>query len=246
MIRAQNRRGLQLAPGNLALRLVRDDIISCERCSRLRSYCATIAREKRRAFRDEEYWGKPVPGFGDPRARLLLIGLAPAAHGANRTGRVFTGDGAGGSGDFLMSALHRAGFSNIPTSRHPQDGLALKDTFIAAAVRCAPPDNKPTPEEIANCLPHLDAEIAALPRVRVVVGLGRIGFDAYLRLLKLRGIGVKPKPEFEHARAHALPNGQTLIGCYHPSRQNTNTGKLTAAMMDEVFRLARRKLTSSR
>jgi uracil-DNA glycosylase family 4 len=175
-----------------------------------------------------------------------LIGLAPAAHGANRTGRVFTGDGAGGSGDFLMSALYRAGFSNIPTSRHPQDGLALKDAFIAAAVRCAPPANKPTPEEIANCLPHLDAEIAALPRVRVVIALGRVGFDAYLQLLKHRAIAVKPKPEFGHARAHALPNGQTLIGCYHPSRQNTNTGKLTAAMMDEVFRLARARLRSSR
>jgi uracil-DNA glycosylase family 4 len=228
-----------------ALRLVHANIVSCERCSRLRTYCATIAREKRRAFRDEVYWGKPVPGFGDPRARLLLIGLAPAAHGANRTGRVFTGDGVGGSGDFLMSALHRAGFSNIPTSHHPQDGLALKDAFIAAAVRCAPPDNKPTPEEIANCLPHLDAEIAALPRVRVVVGLGRIGFDAYLQLLKHRGIAVTPKPDFGHARAHVLPNGQTLIGCYHPSRQNTNTGKLTATMMDEVFRLAQRGLRSS-
>ena len=137
---------------------------------------------------------------------------------------MFTGDGVGGSGDFLMSALHRAGFSNIPTSHHPQDGLALKDVFIAAAVRCAPPDNKPTPEEIAHCLPHLDAETAALPHVRVVVGLGRIGFDVYLQLLKHRGIAVKPKPEFGHARAHTLPNGQTLIGCYHPSRQNTNTG----------------------
>jgi uracil-DNA glycosylase family 4 len=225
---------------------VQQAIVSCDRCARLRTYCAEIAREKRRAFRDEEYWGRPVPGFGDPRARLLLIGLAPAAHGANRTGRVFTGDGVGGSGDFLMSALHRAGFSNLPTSRHPRDGLVLKDAFIAAAVRCAPPGNKPTPEEIANCRPHLDAEIAALPRVRVVVGLGRIAFDAYLRLLKHRAIVVKPKPEFEHARAHALPNGQTLIGCYHPSRQNTNTGKLTAAMMDEVFRLARTRLRSSR
>jgi len=229
---------------NLALKLVRGDIVACERCSRLRSYCTTIAREKRRAFRDEIYWGKPVPGFGDPRARLLLIGLAPAAHGANRTGRVFTGDGVGGSGDFLISALHRSGFSNIPTSHHPQDGLALKDAFIAAAVRCAPPANKPTREEIANCLPHLHAEIAALPRVRVVVGLGRIAFDAYLQLLKHRGIAVKPKPQFGHARAHALPNGRILIGCYHPSRQNTNTGKLTARMMDDVFRIVRLNLRS--
>ncbi len=185
------------------------------------------------------YWGRPVPGFGDPRARLLLVGLAPAAHGANRTGRVFTGDGVGGSGDFLMSALHRAGFANIPTSHHPNDGLELIDAFIAAAVRCAPPANKPTREEVARCLPHLDAELAALPHVRIVVALGRIGFDAYLALLKHRGIAVKPKPPFGHALAHPLPNGQTLIGCYHPSRQNTNTGKLTASMMDEVFQTVR-------
>jgi uracil-DNA glycosylase family 4 len=202
-----------------------------------------VAREKRRAYRDETYWGRPVPGFGDPRARLLVIGLAPAAHGANRTGRVFTGDGVGGSGDFLMSALHRAGFANIPTSHRPDDGLKLRDAFIAAAVRCAPPDNKPTPVEIARCLPHLDAEIAALPRVRVVVALGKIGFDAYVRLLKHRGVVMRPRPAFGHAIRHDLSNGQTLIGCYHPSRQNTNTGKLTARMMDKVFRLARRSLT---
>ncbi len=219
---------------------VRDQIVSCERCPRLRAYCQRIAREKRRAYRDEVYWGKPVPGFGDPRSRLLIVGLAPAAHGANRTGRVFTGDGIGGSGDFLMSALHRAGFANIPTSHHPADGLRLHDAFIAAAVRCAPPDNKPTPEEIASCLPHLDAEIAALPRVRVVVALGRIGFDAYLALLKHRGVAIRPKPPFGHGLAHALPNGQMLVGCYHPSRQNTNTGKLTATMMDAVVRTAKR------
>jgi uracil-DNA glycosylase family 4 len=219
---------------------VHDTIIRCDRCPRLRDYCARIAREKRRAYRDETYWGKPVPGFGDPRARLLLVGLAPAAHGANRTGRVFTGDGAGGSGDFLMAALHRAGFANIPTSQHPADGLQLRDAFIAAAVRCAPPDNKPTPQEIANCLPHLDAELAALPRVRVVVALGRIGFDAYVTLLGTRGVTMKPRPAFGHAVAHRLPNGQTLVGCYHPSRQNTNTGKLTASMLDDVFRKVKR------
>jgi uracil-DNA glycosylase family 4 len=219
-----------------------DAIVTCERCARLREYCRRIGREKRRAFRDETYWARPVPGFGDPRARLLLIGLAPAAHGANRTGRVFTGDGAGGSGDFLMSALHRAGFANLPTSRHPDDGLSLCDVYIAAAVRCAPPDNKPTPEEIVNCLPHLAAEIAALPRVRVVVALGKIAFDAHLRLLKNRGIVVRPRPVFGHASVHTLPGGQRLIGCYHPSRQNTNTGKLTARMMNDVFRLARRHL----
>jgi uracil-DNA glycosylase family 4 len=221
---------------------VRDAIVSCERCARLRTYCAEIARVKRRAFHDEIYWGKPVPGFGDPNARMLLIGLAPAAHGANRTGRVFTGDGAGGSGDFLMAALHRAGFANIPTARHPDDGLQLRNAFIAAAVRCAPPDNKPTTDEIANCLPHLDAEVAALPNVRVVVALGRIGFDAYLQLLKRRGMTIRPKPAFGHAAVHPLPNGQTLIGCYHPSRQNTNTGKLDARMMDRVMMCALRAL----
>jgi uracil-DNA glycosylase family 4 len=221
---------------------VHSAIISCTRCPRLRTYCAEIARTKRRAYRNEIYWGKPVPGFGDPRARLLLIGLAPAAHGANRTGRVFTGDGVGGSGDFLMSALHRAGLANITTSHRADDGLKLRDAFIAAAVRCAPPDNQPTPEEIANCLPHLNDEIAALPRVRVVVALGKIGFDAYLQLLKGRGIVLRPRPPFSHACAHELPNGQTLIGCYHPSRQNTQTGKLTMRMMDEVLTLAARHL----
>jgi uracil-DNA glycosylase family 4 len=224
------------------LRIVREQIISCEKCPRLREYCQRIGREKRRAFRDDTYWAKPVPGFGDPNARMLLIGLAPAAHGANRTGRVFTGDGTGGSGDFLMAALHRAGFSNITTSQHPNDGLTLTDAFIAAAVRCAPPDNKPNPEEIARCLPHLDAEIAALPRVQVVVALGKIAFDAYLQLLKLRGEVIRPRPQFAHGSVDALSSGQTLIGCYHPSRQNTNTGTLTASMMDDVFRTSRRTL----
>lgn len=232
-------RGGKSIKGDGALLAVRSAIISCERCPRLREYCARVAREKRRAFREETYWGRPVPGFGDPRARLLIIGLAPAAHGANRTGRVFTGDGVGGSGDFLMSALHRAGFANIATSHDPRDGLRLRDAFIAAAVRCAPPANKPSPEEILNCLPHLDAEIAALTRVRVVTALGRIAFDAYLRLLKHQGMQVGSRPAFGHGRAHRLPNGATLIGCYHPSRQNTNTGKLTASMMDRVFRLAK-------
>ena len=218
--------------------MVHDAIISCERCPRLRTYCAEIAQTKKKAHRDEVYWGKPVPGFGDPLARVLLIALAPAAHGANRTGRVFTGDGTGGSGDFLMAALHRAGFANIPTSRDPHDGLRLRDVFISAAARCAPPDNKPTPHEIANCRVHLSAEIAALPRVRVIVALGKIAFDAYLQLLKARGVVVRPKPIFGHNVAHELPNGQTLVGCYHPSRQNTNTGKLTASMMDQVFRFA--------
>ena len=229
----------------MRLTLVHKQIVTCERCPRLREYCQRIGREKRKAFRDDTYWARPVPGFGDPDARLLLIGLAPAAHGANRTGRVFTGDGGGGSGDFLMASLHRAGFANIPTSQHPQDGLMLTDAFIAAAVRCAPPDNKPTPQEIANCLPHLDAEITALPRISIVVALGKIAFDAYLQLLRTHGIVMRPRPQFGHASIAALPNGQTLMGCYHPSRQNTNTGKLTAAMMDVVFRKAKRILARS-
>jgi len=229
-----------------SLTVVRDRIVTCDRCRRLRDYCARVASEKRRAFREETYWGRPVPGFGDPRARLLIVGLAPAAHGANRTGRVFTGDGVGGSGDFLMAALHRAGFANMSTSQHPRDGLRLRDAFIAAAVRCAPPDNKPTPEEIANCQVHLDAEIAALPRVRVIVALGKIAFDAYLRLLKTQHVAVdSPRPAFGHAVAHALPHHRTLIGCYHPSRQNTNTGKLNAAMMDAVFRTVQLALRST-
>jgi len=228
----------------ITLAAVRDAIVACDRCPRLRSYCAEIARVKKRAYRDDTYWGRPVPGFGDPNARLLLVALAPAAHGANRTGRVFTGDGAGGSGDFLMAALHRAGFSNLPTANHVDDGLALSDVYIASAVRCAPPDNKPTTEEIATCLAHLDAEIAALPRVRVVVALGKIGFDAYLQLLKSRGLAVRPRPAFGHGAAHMLPNGQLLIGCYHPSRQNTNTGKLNARMIDAVFRRAIRAAAS--
>ena len=231
-------------PRVVTLARVHQQIVSCERCPRLRDYCARIGREKRRAYREDVYWARPVPGFGDPRGRLLIVGLAPAAHGANRTGRVFTGDGVGGSGDFLMSALHRTGFANIPTSHHPADGLRLNDAYIAAAVRCAPPDNKPTPEEIANCLPHLDAEVAALPRVTVVVALGKIGFDAYLQLLRTHGLTFKPRPQFGHGVAHRLANGQTLIGCYHPSRQNTNTGKLTSQMMTAVFRTAQRRLSS--
>jgi uracil-DNA glycosylase family 4 len=222
-------------------------IVSCERCPRLRDYCGRVAREKKRAHRADTYWGQPVPGFGDPSARLLLVGLAPAAHGANRTGRVFTGDGTGGSGDFLMSALHRTGFANMATSTHPDDGLQLTDAYIAAAVRCAPPDNKPLPEEVARCLEHLDAEVAALPRVQVVVALGKIGFDAWLQLLRRRGPMLSPRPQFGHAVVVRFPptmnhRPPTLIGCYHPSRQNTNTGVLTARMMEDVFRKARRIL----
>jgi uracil-DNA glycosylase len=224
---------------------VQRDVADCRRCPRLVRWREEVARTGRASYAGQVYWGRGVPGFGDPDATLLLVGLAPAAHGANRTGRVFTGDGPGGSGDFLMAALHRAGFANIPTSRHRDDGLTLHDAFIAAAARCAPPGNKPTPEEIANCRPHLEAEIAALPRIRIVVGLGKIAFDAYLQLLKQTGVIVRPRPAFGHGVIHELPNGQILVGCYHPSRQNTNTGKLTARMMDDVFRRVRRALERS-
>ena len=238
--------GPHVTTTSLSARLadVHHAIVSCERCPRLRAYCRTVAREKKRAYRSETYWGRPVPGFGDPDARLLLVGLAPAAHGANRTGRVFTGDGVGGSGDFLMSALHRTGFANIPTSRQIDDGLTLKDAYIAAAVRCAPPDNKPVPEEITRCLDHLEAEVNALPRARVIVALGKIAFDAWLQLLRRRGVRVAPRPQFAHGVVVRLEDGergsQVLVGCYHPSRQNTNTGKLTPAMMTGVFKKARK------
>jgi uracil-DNA glycosylase family 4 len=227
-----------LSRHRLSLHAVRESVVACRRCTRLRTYCARIAREKKRAHRDEAYWGRPVPGFGDPAARLLLVGLAPAAHGANRTGRVFTGDG---SGDFLMRALYRAGFANIPTSQRADDGLVLTDAYVLSAVRCAPPDNKPTPEEILNCLPHFAAEFDALPRVSVIVALGKIGFDACLRLFRTRGIVPRPRPVFAHESVHRLGEGlPLLIGSYHPSRQNTNTGKLTPEMMDRVFLMARR------
>lgn len=222
-----------------SLDAVRDDIIGCTRCTRLREYCARIARDKKGPYRDETYWAKPVPGFGDPNARVLVIALAPAAHGANRTGRVFTGDVPGGSGDFLMRAMHAAGFANMPTSRHAGDGLRLRDAYIMAAVRCAPPDNKPTPAEIIACHSHLVAEAAALPRVNIIVALGRIGFDATWRLLADRGIVVRPKPLFRHGAVYRVPAGPTVIASYHPSRQNTNTGVLTPAMLVAIFRKAR-------
>lgn len=220
-----------------ALDEVRAAIVACERCPRLRQYCRSVAREKKRAHQDDVYWGRPVPGFGDPDARVLLVGLAPAAHGANRTGRVFTGDG---SGDFLMAALHRTGFANIPTARRADDGLRLTGAYILSAARCAPPDNKPTPEELSRCLEHMDAEVAALRHVRVVVALGRIGFDAWLRLLRRRGHHVSPRPAFGHGSIARFDDGlPVLMGCYHPSRQNTNTGVLTAPMMESVFQKAR-------
>jgi uracil-DNA glycosylase family 4 len=239
----ERRKIAKRAPSTLAA--VRASIISCNRCSRLRTYCQRIATEKKAAHRNDVYWGRPVPGFGDRNARVLVIGLAPAAHGANRTGRVFTGDGPLGSGDFLMRAMHAHGFASLPTARSADDGLVLTDAFIAAAVRCAPPDNKPTPAEIAACHDHLVAEAAALPRVSILVGLGRIGFDAAWRLLAHRGVVVKPRPAFAHNATYEA-GGYTVIASYHPSRQNTNTGRLTPPMMDAVFARARQSLLAAR
>jgi uracil-DNA glycosylase family 4 len=223
---------------------VREAIVSCERCPRLRRYCERIGREKRAAYRQETYWARPVPGFGDPDARILLVGLAPAAHGGNRTGRVFTGDGVGGSGDFLMAALHANGFANQTFSRHAADGLKLSDVWIAAVARCAPPDNKPEPREIANCRPHLRAEIDALPNLRVFVALGRIAFDEIWKLLAERGIKPTKRPLFEHGGVYKNPGGPTVVASYHPSRQNTHTGRLTQTMLRSVFRKARALSTS--
>jgi uracil-DNA glycosylase family 4 len=222
-----------------ALAAVREAIVTCERCPRLRAYCTRVAVEKKRAHAADTYWGRPVPGFGDPQARVLVLGLAPAAHGANRTGRVFTGDG---SGDFLMSAMHRAGFASIPTSRSTGDGLRLSDAWIAAAVRCAPPDNKPLPGEIRACQVHLDTEWEALPRVAVVIALGRIAFDAALSREARRGLRQAPRPVFAHGAEYTAVDGLRLIASYHPSRQNTNTGRLTAQMLADVFLLARDRL----
>jgi uracil-DNA glycosylase len=218
------------------------DIVACSRCPRLRSHAEQIARLKRRAFRDEEYWGRPVPGFGDRNARLLLVGLAPAAHGANRTGRMFTGDD---SGNWLYAALHAAGFANQASSVHASDGLTLRDAFVTASARCAPPDNKPTPEEMARCAPFLDREIEMLDHLRVVIALGGIAWGTVLRRAgRVDPSAVpKPLPKFAHGaatsvrlRAGAAP--VALLGSYHPSRQNTNTGRLTRAMLDDVMHRA--------
>jgi uracil-DNA glycosylase family 4 len=227
------------------LREAHRQIIACEACPRLRTYCTGIAATRRAAFRDETYWARPVPGFGDAHARLLVLGLAPAAHGANRTGRVFTGDGVNGSGDFLLRAMHAAGFANRVTSHRPDDDLRLTDAYIAAAVRCAPPDNKPVPDELERCLAHLEAEMAALPNIRIVLVLGRIAYDAYRRLVARRGVRMPAGP-FAHGHLVAAdPDGRApvrvpdVLQSYHPSRQNTHTGRLTDAMLADVFHRAR-------
>ncbi len=214
------------------------EVVACERCPRLRKYCTLVAKTKRRAYRDWTYWGRPVPGFGDPRARLFVIGLAPAAHGGNRTGRVFTGDR---SGDFLYRALYETGFASQPHSVSREDGMKLKDVYIAAAVRCAPPDNKPNPDEFRNCRPYLERELDLLKRLRVVVVLGGIAFDSYLRILRDRGV-IRSRTSFRfgHDVEHAIASGApVLISSYHPSQQNTSTGKLTAEMLHAVFARAR-------
>ncbi len=223
------------------IRKIEREIPGCTRRDRLVEYCRRVAREKRRAYRDWEYWGRPVPGFGDPQARLLILGLAPAAHGANRTGRVFTGDR---SGDFLFRALHRAGFANQSGSVSRNDGLRLLDTYITATVRCAPPANKPLPAESRNCREYLERELAALRKVTVVVALGKIAFDAYLSILKDRGlISSRNAFPFSHGAFYRFPSPlPVLIASYHPSQQNTQTGKLTEEMFRSIFSKARKCL----
>jgi uracil-DNA glycosylase family 4 len=231
------------APPTLAQ--VERAVVACRRCPELVAYREAVAREKRRAYRDETYWGKPVPAFGDPQARMVLVGLAPGAHGSNRTGRMFTGDA---SGDWLYRALHRAGFADRPASVNRDDGLTLSETLITAAVRCAPPGNKPTGDERAACFPYLDAEFAALRGVRVIVSLGKIADDTVHRLVKLRGTYRGPRAAFSHGAESAVallgsPDA-IVLASYHPSRQNTQTGVLTETMLDAIFLRARALLAT--
>jgi uracil-DNA glycosylase family 4 len=227
-----------------ALVVLNNEIVTCIRCSRLVAYREQVGREKRRAYRDHDYWARPVPGFGDPTGRVLILGLAPGAHGSNRTGRPFTGDA---SGKFMYPILYRVGFASQPNADNRDDGLKLIDCYITAAVRCAPPDNKPLPIELANCSVYLDRELAILRRVKVVVALGKIAFDAYLAHARRAGLlSSKAGLVFGHAKRYIMPNGVTLLASYHPSNQNTATGKLTAAMFESVFRLAKRIVGDAR
>jgi uracil-DNA glycosylase family 4 len=219
---------------------LQDQIITCRLCPRLVAWREQVARERVRRFADQQYWGRPVPSFGDPRARLLVVGLAPAAQGGNRTGRIFTGDR---SGDWLFRALHRAGFANQASSVSRDDGLQLKDCYVTAAVRCAPPANKPLPAEIANCRAYLIRELELLKRVRVIVALGRLAFDAAINSVGLDE-GVKPRPKFGHGVETRLKNGITLVASFHPSQQNTFTGRLTEPMFDRIFAAAQRIISS--
>ena len=223
--------------GKKALSQLHDRIISCHLCPRLVAHRERIAEVKVARYRGEEYWGKPVPPFGDPNARILILGLAPAAHGGNRTGRSFTGDP---SGDWMYGALYRAGFANQPTSTSTNDGLTLKDVYITNAVRCAPPDNKPNPAEKLACRPFLIRELELMQQVRVVIALGKFAFDAYLQTRAAAGLAnPKPRPNFGHGNTHMLEGGVTLLSSYHPSRQNTQTGKLTQEMFDAIFLAAK-------
>ena len=223
--------------GETALQILQEEIVLCRKCPRLVEYREKVAKEKRRAYREWTYWGKPVPGFGDPRAELFILGLAPAAHGGNRTGRAFTGDR---SGDFLYAALYEAGFANQPTSVHRDDGLQLTNAFIAATVRCAPPANKPLPSEILNCREYLERELVLL-KPKVVLALGKIAWDAYLDILKIDGvIASRAKFLFGHGAEAQLPGGRPrLVGVYHPSQQNTQTGRVTAQMYTQVLQRVR-------
>lgn len=216
------------------LQTLNEEIVTCRACPRLVAWREEVARVKRKAYRDHDYWGKPVPGFGDPHARVLVVGLAPGAHGSNRTGRQFTGDA---SGDFLFPALHRAGFASQPQAESRSDGLTLKDMYITASGRCAPPDNKPTPEELNTCQPFLERELALL-RPRVIVCLGRIAFERILKIYSVRASAWK----FAHGAVFQLAQGTQVLCSYHPSQQNTSTGKLTAAMFDAIWRKARELL----
>jgi uracil-DNA glycosylase family 4 len=218
------------------LTVLNREVIACIRCPRLVQYREEVARVKRRAYLDCEYWGKPVPGFGDPEARVLVMGLAPGAHGSNRTGRPFTGDA---SGNFMYPVLYETGFANQPTATDRNDGLKLKDLYITAAVRCAPPDNRPTPQELAECSYFLDRELAGLEQIKVIVALGKIGFDACLNYLKRGGLSVSRQHFlFQHGASYRLPDGKVLMASYHPSNQNTQTGKLTRKMFVEIFKQA--------
>jgi len=209
----------------------------CDRCPRLRTYCAEVARTRRRAFADQTYWGKPVPNLGDPAGRVLIVGLAPAAHGANRTGRMFTGDR---SGDFLFEALHRTAFANQPHATDVDDGLVLHDLAITAAAHCAPPANKPTPDELDRCFAHLRDTVEAMPNLAVFVALGGIGFERCIALYRELGwSAMKPKPKFAHGAVVETPDAPALLASYHPSQQNTFTGRLTMAMLTRIFRRAR-------
>jgi uracil-DNA glycosylase family 4 len=219
------------------------EIIACTRCPRLIDHCRKVAREKRRAYMGWDYWGKPVPGFGDPSAGVLILGLAPGAHGSNRTGRPFTGDG---SGNFLYPVLHKVGFASQPNATHKGDGLKLKDVYITSVARCAPPGNKPTPQELANCAEFLDRELEGLRRVKVVVVLGKIAFDGYLNYLKRHGLlETRSQYVFGHGAQYQMPNGKILLASYHPSMQNTQTGKLTEKMFFTVLQKAARLAKAS-